>query len=82
MDKNLPANARDTMGQIPHVAEQLSPWATTTELVSPEPVLHNKRSHRTEKPVHPTEEEWPLLAVTREKPAQSHEDPVQPKIKK
>ena len=81
MDKNLPANARDMMGRIPHVAEQLSLLATTTELVRPEPVL-NTRSHRNEKPAHRTEAGWPPLAVTREKPAQSHEDPPQPKINK
>ena len=44
-----------------------------------EPVLRNKRSHRNEKPVH-CNEEYPLLAATREKPACSNEDPTQPKI--
>ena len=32
-----------------------------------EPVLRNKRSHRNEKPAH-RNEEWPLLAATRESP--------------
>ena len=30
-------------GKIPHAAEQLGPWATTTEPVRLELVLHNKR---------------------------------------
>ena len=30
-------------GRIPHAAEQLGPWATTTEPVRLEPVLRNKR---------------------------------------
>ena len=55
-------------GRFPHAAEQRSPCATTTEpaLWSPqatvtgaaclEPVLHNKKSHRDEKPTHGNEE--------------------------
>ena len=51
----------------------LSPRATTTEARAPqllkparvEPVLHNKRSHRNEKPAH-LNKEWPPLAATRE----------------
>ena len=47
-------------GKIPHAAEQLSQCTPVTEpvhcqLLKPEhlePVLHNKRSHRNEKPVH------------------------------
>ena len=52
MVKDLPAKARD-MGfdpwsrKIRYVAEQLSPFATTIE-----PVLCNKRSRPSEKPVH------------------------------
>ena len=54
--------------KIPHAAEQLipcarttkpmlwSPQATTTEPTCLEPVLHNKRSHRDEKPTHLNEE--------------------------
>ena len=50
--------------KIPHAAEQLSPWATTTEPAlhnywSPctlEPVCRNKRNHRNEKPAHQNEE--------------------------
>ena len=33
--------------KIPHASEKLSLWATT-----PEPVLHNKRTHHNEKPKH------------------------------
>ena len=32
-------------GKIPHAAEQLGPWATTTEPARLEPVLWNKRGH-------------------------------------
>ena len=54
--------------KIPHAAGQLSPCATTTEpalysrratTTEParlEPVLHNERSHRNEKPAHRNEE--------------------------
>ena len=44
-------------------------WARVS-LLKPaclEPVLHNKRSHCIEKPVH-RNEEWPPLAATRESP--------------
>ena len=34
-------------GKIPHVAEQLGPWATITEPACLEPVLRNKRGPRT-----------------------------------
>ena len=43
-------------GKIPHAAEQLSPCATTAEPVCLEPMLHNKRSHCNEKPMHCNEE--------------------------
>ena len=43
-------------GKIPHVVEQLSPCTTATEPVHLEPTLHNKRSHRNEKPVHHNKE--------------------------
>ena len=45
-------------------------WARVPQLLKPmrlEPVLRNKRSHRSEKPVHHKEEE-PPLAATRESP--------------
>ena len=45
-------------------------WAHEPQLLKPtclEPVLHNKRSHRNEKPVHRNEEKPPLTA-TRESP--------------
>ena len=53
-------------GRIPHAAEQLGPWATSTEPARLEPVLHNKRGHGSERPAH-HDEEWPPLATTREK---------------
>ena len=45
-------------------------WARVPQLLKPahlEPVLHNKRSHRYEKPAHRNKEQ-PLLAATRERP--------------
>ena len=54
-------------GKIPHAAEQLGPWATTTDPARLEPVLCNKRGHDNERPVH-HDEEWPPLATTRENP--------------
>ena len=71
MVKNPPANAGDMgsdpwPGKIPHAMEQLSLWATTTKAqVALEPVLHNKRSHRNEKPANHNGEEA-LLPRTRE----------------
>ena len=67
-------------GKIPHAAEQLGPWATTTEPARLEPVLHNKRGRDSERPAH-RDEEWPLLAATR-KPSHRNEDPTQSKINK
>ena len=55
-------------GRIPHAAEQLGPWATTTEPARLEPVLCNKRGHDSERPEH-RDEEWPPLATTRESPS-------------
>ena len=52
-------------GKIPHAAEQLSPWATTTEPARLEPVLCNKRGRDGERPAH-RDEEWPPLAATGE----------------
>ena len=54
-------------GKIPYAAEQLGPWATTTEPARLEPVLRNKRGHDSERPAH-HDEEWPPLATTRESP--------------
>ena len=45
------------------------------------PVLCNGGGHRNEKPMHHSRE-WLPLAATREKPACSNEDPMQPKINK
>ena len=54
-------------GKIPQAAEQLGPWATTTEPARLEPVLCSKRGRDGERPAH-RYEEWPLLAATRESP--------------
>ena len=54
-------------GKIPHAAEQLGPWATTTEPARLEPVLRNKRGRDNERPAH-GDEEGPPLAATRESP--------------
>ena len=54
-------------GKIPHAAEQLGPWATTTEPARLEPVLRNKRGRDGERPAH-RDEEWPPLAAAREGP--------------
>ena len=54
-------------GKIPQAAEQLGPWATTTEPALLEPVLHNKRGRDSERPAH-RDEEWPPLAATGESP--------------
>ena len=54
-------------GKIPHAAEQLGPWATTTEPARLEPVLPTKRGRDSERPTH-RDEEWPPLAATRESP--------------
>ena len=54
-------------GKFPHAAEQLGPWATTTEPARLEPVLRNKRGRDSERPAH-HDEEWPPLAATRESP--------------
>ena len=54
-------------GKIPHAAEQLGPWATTTEPARLKPVLRNKRGRDSERSAH-RDEEWPPLATTRESP--------------
>ena len=54
-------------GKIPHAAEQLGPWATTTEPARLELVLRNKRGCDSERPAH-RDEEWSPLAATRESP--------------
>ena len=45
-DKNLPDNTGDSRfdpwsGKIPYTAEQLSPWATTTEPTCPRAISHD-----------------------------------------
>ena len=47
--------------------EQLGPWATITETAHLEPVLHNRRGHDSERPMH-RDEEWSLLAAAGEGP--------------
>ena len=54
-------------GKSPHAAEQLSPWATTTEPARLEPVLRNGRGRDSEMPAH-CDEEWPPLSATGESP--------------
>ena len=54
-------------GKIPHAAERLGPWATTTEPARLEPVPRNKRGRDSERPAH-RYEEWPPLAATGESP--------------
>ena len=54
-------------GRIPRAAEQLGPWATTTEPARLEPVLRNKRGRDSERPAQ-RDEEWPPLTATRESP--------------
>ena len=54
-------------GKVPHAVEQMGPWATITEPACLEPVLRNKRGRDSERPAH-CDEEWPLLAATRESP--------------
>ena len=54
-------------GRIPQAAEQLGPWATTTEPARLEPMLCNKRGRDSERPAH-SDEEWPPLAATIESP--------------
>ena len=72
MVEGLPAGAGDTssnpgLGGVPHAAEQLGPWATTTEPACLEPVLRSGRGRDSERPAH-CDEEWPPLAATREGP--------------
>ena len=70
--ENLPANAGDTgsspgLGRSHNAAEQLGPWATTTEPERLEPVLRNERGRDNERPAH-RDEEWPPLAAIGESP--------------
>ena len=71
MVESLPANAGDTGSSpalgIPHAAERLGLWATTTEPARLEPVLCNKRGRDSERPAQ-RDEEWPPLAAARESP--------------
>ena len=67
-------------GEILHAVEQLSPCDTTTEIMSLEPVLHNKKSHCNEKPKHCKEEQLPLYATRESLHAEA--DPAQPTINK
>ena len=63
-------------GKIPHAAEQLVPWATTTEPARLEPVLRNKKprqweAHAPRWRVAPAYHNW-------RKPTHRNEDPTQP----
>ena len=66
---------------IPHAAEQLGPWATTTEPARLEPVLRNKRGRDSERPTH-HDEEWSPLAATRESPHTETKTQHSQKLKK
>ena len=68
-------------GKIPHAAEQLGPWATTTEPARLDPVLRNKRGRDSERPAH-RDEEWPPLAATRESPRRETKTQHSHKFKK
>ncbi|KAJ8779396.1 hypothetical protein J1605_012685 [Eschrichtius robustus] len=49
-------------------SERHNYWAHAPQLLKPmhlEPVLHNKRSHRNEKPMHRNEEQPPLAATRK-----------------
>ena len=77
-------------GKIPHAAEQLGPWAITTEPARLEPVLRNKRGRYSERPAHRDEESPPLAATgesprTETKTQHSHKlknKKINPKLKK
>ena len=69
-------------GKIPHAAEQLGPWATTTEPARLEPVLRNKRGRDSERPAHRDEERPPPTRRNWRKPSRRNEDPTQLKINK
>ena len=70
--EGLPANAGDT-GLSPGLGRSHMPrsnWAREPQFTEParlEPVLRNKRGHDSERPTY-RDEEWPLLAATRESP--------------
>ena len=82
VDKNLPANAGD-MGSIPGLRKFHTPLATKAhepQLLKPmclEPVLHNKRSHGNEKPVHHSKGDPPSTPTTEN--LCSDKDPAQTK---
>ena len=65
--ENLPANAGD-MGSSPGLGGSHMPWsnwACEPQLLS---LRSATRGHDSERPVH-RDEEWPLLATTRESPS-------------
>ena len=68
-------------GRIPHAAEQLGPWATTTEPARLELVPGNKRGRGSERPAH-CDEEWPPLAATRKSPRTEIKTQHSQKLKK
>ena len=67
-------------GRIPHAAERLGPWATTTEPACLESVLRSGRGRDSERPAH-RDEEWPPLAATGEGPCTGTKTQHSQKIK-
>ena len=63
-------------GKIPHAAEQLGPWATTTEPARLEPVLRNERPRWWEA----CAPRWGVAPACHNwrKPSHRNEDPTQP----
>ena len=64
---------------FPHATEQLSPQLLSLRAL--EPMLHNKRSHHSKKPVYHNYSAAPIRHKSR-KPAPSNEDPAQTKTNK
>ena len=63
---HLPMQGPQVRSWFREISGQLSLYATTTEPVQLQPMVH-KRSHCSEKPTHRNKEE-PLLAATTENP--------------
>ena len=81
MVENLPANAGDT-GSSPGLGRSYMPrsnWAREPQLLSMRvwSLCSATRGCDSERPAH-RDEEWPLLAATRESPRTENEDPTQP----
>ncbi|KAI4556725.1 hypothetical protein MJT46_015348 [Ovis ammon polii x Ovis aries] len=82
--KNLPSMARDRFGpwsrNTPYAVEQLSPCPTTVEPVL-ETVLHNKSSHRDEKPAYGNSRAAPAPCNWRKNPGSNSQRPSTAKNK-